>query len=263
MVAERSPDTARVLVTRPAGDASDALCAAVKAAGHDAYRQPLLVLNALPQLPAAQRQKVLDLDLYQHIIFISANAVHFGMTLIEDHWPQLPVDIHWYAIGSATAARLERYGIDAVTADSPMTSESLLAVSQLQDVRDQRVLIIKGEGGRNMLRQELTRRGASVDELPCYTRNLPDLPPGALAAMLIRWDIDVILLSSGEGLANMQVLLSPLETTKLKHLGLIVPSQRVADIARTAGFEHVVTAENASDLAMLRALQEWRRGTGE
>jgi uroporphyrinogen-III synthase len=253
----------RVLVTRPAGNAADALCAAVQAAGYEAYHQPLLELEGLPQLPAAQRGMLLDLDRYQHIIFISANAVQFGMALVEDFWPQLPVGLHWYAIGAATAAVLARCGIIAITPENDMSSEGLLAVPALQKVREQRVLIIKGEGGRDTLTQELTRRGAVVDELACYRRTPSVLPTGALAAKLVQWNIDVIMLSSGEGLANLLLLLSPAETLKLKQTSLIVPSQRVARMAQEAGFERIVIAENASDMAMLHALQQWRDGTGE
>jgi len=250
-----------VLVTRPAGESSDALCAAVRAAGYRAYSQPLLELHALPQLGPVQRRMVQDLDRYQHVIFISGNAVHFGMSLVQDHWPQLPTGLNWYAVGAATAAALERHGITAVTPGHTMTSEGLLAVSRLQRVHRERVLIVKGEGGRDTLKQELTRRGAVVDELCCYRRRLPDIPAGELAARLCRWKIDVILLSSGEGLANLQLLLSPAETSKLKATGLIVPSERVAQMARDAGFGRVVTAENASDEAMLRALAVWHRRT--
>ncbi len=196
------------------------------------------------------------------MIFISANAVRFGMVLVEDYWPQLPAGLSWYAIGAATADMLARHGIAAITPGNVMSSEGLLAVPALQHVNDQRVLIVKGEGGRDTLMTELTRRGAAVDELACYRRSRPELPAGALAAKLSRWGIDVIMLSSGEGLANLQVLLSPAETTKLKHIALIVPSQRVAQLAREAGFEQIVTAENASDMAMLRALRAWRPGTG-
>jgi uroporphyrinogen-III synthase len=262
-VADQAAEKLRVLVTRPAGEVSETLCAAVRAAGYEVFSQPLLELHALPHLEVAQRQLVLDLDRYQHVIFISGNAARFGMALVEDYWPQLPVGLHWYAIGAATAAGLERYGIAPITPGSAMSSEGLLAVAQLQDVRGQRVLIVKGEGGRDTLREQLTRRGAAVDELACYRRHPPSLPEGELAARLVRWRIEVIMLSSGEGLANLQLLLSPAETSKLKAIGLIVPSQRVAQLARNAGFDQIVTAENASDVAMLRALQEWRPGTGE
>ncbi|MEZ5573457.1 MAG: uroporphyrinogen-III synthase [Halioglobus sp.] len=253
----------RVLVTRPAGEAADTLCAAVNAAGYDAFSQPLLELQGLSQLSAQCRQMLLDLDRYEHVIFISSNAVRFGMALVNDFWPQLPVGLHWYAVGGATAEELQRFGITAITPGSIMTSEGLLAVPALQQVQGQRVLIVKGEGGRDALRQELIRRGAAVDELACYRRCIPTLPAGELAAMISRWQIDVILVSSGEGLANFQLLLSPSETSKFKGIGMVVPSKRVAEMARYAGFDHVVTAENASDAAMLHALQQWRSGTGD
>ena len=251
-----------VLVTRPAGQAA-ALCKAVNAAGYTAHSQPLLQLQALPEMPAAQRQLVLDLERYQHIVFISGNAVHFGVACIEDYWPQLPVGLNWYAIGEATANLLKCFGVDPVTPGAAMTSEGLLALPQLRTVADQRVLIVKGEGGRSTLREELVRRGATVDELACYRRSCPDLPCGELAAMLRRWRIGVVLISSGEGLANLQLLLSPSETTKFRDVSLIVPSERVARMARDAGFDQVVAAENASDVAMLRALEEWKPSSVE
>ncbi len=262
MVDESAFVSRRILVTRPAGDASDLLCAALKSDGYEVFSQPLLVLQGLPQLTVAQCQMVLHLDRYQHVIFISSNAVNFGMALIEDHWSKLPIDLNWYAIGAATAAKLGRFGVFAFTPGSVMTSEGLLSLPLLQNVRDQRVLIVKGQGGRDTLAQELTRRGALVDELCCYSRGLPQMPAGELAANLSQWCIDVIMITSGEGLSNLQVLLTPAETTKLRRISLIVPSQRVANMAQSAGFDQVVTAENASDLAMLRALKEWRRGTG-
>jgi len=251
-----------VLVTRPAGQA-DALCAAVEAAGYTAHSQPLLELQALSELPPSQRQLLLDLDRYQHVIFISGNAVHFGMACIEDYWPQVPVGLTWYAIGDATAALLHGFGIEAVTPGSAMTSEGLLAVPQLQTVADQRILIIKGEGGRATLREELLRRGASVDELACYRRACPDLPAGELAARLSEWRIGLVMISSGEGLDNLQTLLRWPETTKFRHICVIVPSERIARLAQEAGFKQVVTAENASDVAMLHALEEWKPGSGE
>ena len=113
------------------------------------------------------------------------------------------------------------------------------------------------------LAEELGRRGARVDELACYRRAAPELAPGELAATLAQWDIDLVMISSGEGLSNMLALLSPAETTKFNHITLLVPSPRVANTARKAGFEQVLTAENASDSAMLRALAAWHTSVGE
>jgi uroporphyrinogen-III synthase len=245
----------RVLVTRPAGQ-GQALCDAVVAAGHRAFSQPLLELQALPELPAAQRALILDLDLYQQVIFISGNAVRFGMALINDYWPQLPSGVNWFAIGGSTAALLADEGVTVLSPTGDMTSESLLALPQLQSVVGDRVLIVKGEGGRDTLRRELTSRQARVDELACYQRRRPALAQGELAGRLTDWQIDTILLSSGEGLANLLGLLSPAESTNLKSIDVLVPSGRVAKQAQEVGFARVITAENASDAAMLRALDQ-------
>ena len=251
---------ARVLVTRPAPQAAK-LCAALESEGFTVHCQPLLELVAPLAMPARQRRQIQDLDQFRHIVFVSGNAVNFGMGWIEDLWPQLPVGVAWYAIGDATARLLRDYGVAAVTSDKAMTSESLLAISQLQEVSGDRVLIVKGEGGRTAIQSALTSRGAQVEVLECYRRQCPDLPAGALSSMLAQWQIDLVLISSGEGLCNFLTLLSPQETTKLLTVTLVVPSKRVAKMARDAGFMRVHTADNASDAAMQSAAENWCRAS--
>lgn len=251
-----------VLVTRPAGQAGD-LCRSLRELGWDVLHQPLLELEVLQELPRQQRQYLLDLDNYQHLIFVSANAVRHGMDSIADYWPQLPAGLNWYTVGTASAALLEEYGVCAQAPETDMSSEGLLALAPLQAVAGQRVLIVRGEGGRTLLRDELERRGAQVDELACYRRKCPQLAPGEMAAKLAEFNVQLILISSGEGLVNLQTLLSPAETTKFTDKSLVVPSQRVAELARNSGFKRVIVAQNASDQAMLRALEQWTSSPGD
>ena len=251
-----------VLITRPAGQA-EALCVAAKAAGYCVYQQPLLQLEPLAELPMQQRQQLLDLDNYQHIIFVSGNAVRFGIGFIEDYWPQFPVQLNWYAVGAATAALLASHGLDVLAPQQDMRSEGLLALPPLQLVSGQRVLIVRGEGGRTRLREELVQRGAQVDDFPCYRRLPPDVSAATFARQLRDWQIGVIMLSSGEGLDNMLALLRSQETTKFSATALIVPSQRIAAQAQEAGFGCVVIADNASDVAMLSALEQWTDSSGD
>jgi len=223
----------------------------------------MLQVLPLAKLAPEQRQQVMDLDQYQHLIFISGNAVQHGMACIESCWPQLPVGLDWYAVGSGTARLLAAYGVNAHTPGAAMTSEGLLALPQLQQVQGERVLVVKGEGGRQTLAGELRGRGARVDELACYRRVAPELAPRELSLKLSQWAIDAVMISSGEGFGNMLALLSPAETTKFRDITFLVPSPRVAETARAAGFEQVIVAENASDSAMLRALAEWQTSAGE
>lgn len=255
-------DRPAVLVTRPAGEAADALCRSLRARGYAVEHQPLLELHPLDTLPPELRQRVIDLDQYRHVIFISANAVRFGMAHLQDYWPQWPVGVHWYAIGAATAALLATYGVEAITPGPEMTSEALLAVPQLAQVTGERVLIVKGEGGRDKLASELAARGARVETLACYRRRWPDLSRRDFLQRLERAGIGVVLVTSGEGLACLVQLLSPAETSKLGDMTIIVPSARVAQQALDAGFARVVTARNASDSAMLSALDQCHQSSG-
>ena len=247
-----------VLVTRPPGQAQ-ALCAALAASGFAAFEQPLLELLKLPELAPDSQLHIENIDKYQHVIFVSGNAVRFGMEKILSLWPQLPEGINVYAIGSSTAGMLREYGIEAICAgstagsgvNSDMTSESLLATEPLQGVNGQHVLIVKGVGGRTTLAEVLCSRGAVVENLACYQRKCPKLRTGELAEKIAAWQIDLIMISSGEGLSNMLTLLSPAETIKLCTVPLIVPSGRVARLAGNAGFTTVHTADNASNAAML------------
>ena len=241
-----------VLVTRPAGQA-EALCADLVSRGFTPYEQPLLDLQRLPELSPRCQQAIENINSYQHLIFISGNAVRFGMEKILARWPQFPKEIKVYAIGSSTAAILREYGIEDVysTKGTAMTSESLLAIASLQGVQGQNVLIVKGQGGRTALADTLSKRGAVVDDLSCYQRKCPPLAAGELARKITSRGIQLILISSGEGLRNMLTLLSPAETIKLCVVPLIVPSDRVAKMAEEAGFSRVHTAQNASDVAML------------
>ncbi len=251
-----------VLITRPAGQ-EQLLSAALEARGFRVFHQPLLELEALPGPDARERGLIQSLDNYQHVIFISSNAVRFGLPWLESFWPQWPLGVHWYAVGDSTARALREWGLDALTPGADMTSEGLLRLPSLQAVHRQRALIVKGRGGRERLREELQRRGASVDQLACYRRWPVRIGEGELLAGLSDNRIEIIVLSSGQGLDNLLALISREETSKLGRTTILVPSPRVAEQARSAGLERVLVAENASDDAVLRALEQWQRVAGD
>ncbi len=243
-----------VLVTRPSGQ-SAILCDAVRAKGFLAFSQPLLELQGLPELRPEALSHLNHLDTYQHLIFISGNAVRFGMEKILARWPVIPSNIQVYAMGNGSKAALSAYGVTAISASPAMTTESLLSLESLLAVQRQKVLIVKGVGGRVTLREELSKRGAKVDDLVCYRRLCPQVAPGDMAEKLLRWQIGLILISSGEGLCNLLTLLSPTETTNVCSVAVVVPSRRIARMAEEAGFTTVYTAKNASNKAMLEMVE--------
>lgn len=246
----------RVLVTRPQGRANG-LAEALSGRGFTPVLQPLIEIVPIEKIEQDQRQTLLELDNYKHIIFVSTNAVRWGMQAIESFWPQLPLGIGWHAIGAATAEALGQHGVDVVSPGGEMSSETLLGLESLQQFTDDKILIVRGLGGRTLIAEELQRRGARISSLEVYRRQLPQ-NTGSLLADDFSRGVDAILISSGEGLMNLVGLLegrvTGVKLSRVLSLPLVVPSARVATLAAESGFSQILKAENATDVAMVKAL---------
>jgi uroporphyrinogen-III synthase len=203
----------------------------------------------------AIKNRVLALDNYQHVIFISANAVECGMTWLTAWWPQWPLGIKWYAIGRATARQLASYEVDAVAGHDAMNSETLLANPQLQSVNGERILIVRGIGGRETLAHTLRERGAQVDYCEVYERHAAHYAEPRLHDFFAHGNCAIIA-NSGE---TMLALLAQADAEQLRERLLqtpvVVPGERVAQLAKEKGFAQVVTARNASADATIEALK--------
>jgi uroporphyrinogen-III synthase len=242
----------RVLITRPAGQA-DGLAEAVVAAGFEAKIVPVMVIEPItdPKTLRPAVNAVLDLDSYQHIIFISTNAVGYGMGLVDQYWPQWPERVCWHAIGKATAQALLHYDIDAQVNGDTYTSEALLASPRLQSLSGQKVLIFRGQGGREHLAEVLRQRGGGVDYAEVYCRRSATENSKQLQQTLAE-GVDIMVAASADSVKN---LLQLAEKQSILAIPLVVPSARVAMIATAAGFHCVLTAANAGSDAVITQLQ--------
>ena len=255
----------RILITRPEGR-NDELRSALVAAGAQVWVQPLLCivpLDSSDERYQQARRRLLDLDLYQHIIFISVNAVACGMALIDELWPQYPVGVRCHAIGVATARALCEWPwpADALTPldelqQRAMDSDSLLASSAFADVDQQRVLIVRGCGGREQLAEKLRERNARVDYAECYQRCGPELNAAVLQAQLDEASINFVCLNSGD---TLQQFTQRIAAPRRDHYHLVLPSARVQQLAEEAGFSNTLLAENAGTAATLAAIKKWQR----
>ena len=232
--------------------------ASLSAGGWTPLHLPLLAIDPLDPLPDAQRQRVLDLDRYAHLIFVSANAARVGLERIQDYWPQFPARQRYWAVGQSTAQVLEAAGLEVERPERDMRSEGLLALPGLQQVHGQRALIVRGEGGRQFIARTLRARGASVDSLCCYRRVPVSHRAHEVVARIAAERADLIMISSGEGLELLSDLLRPRQHTTLAAITLLAPSPRVAERARDLGWQRVELSDNASDTAMLAAARRWQ-----
>jgi uroporphyrinogen-III synthase len=240
-----------VLVTRPA-EQSAGILKAIENSDALPVPFPLLKLDSLPIDPAA-RHKVMNLDSYDLVIFISGPAVQFGMTWVENYWPQLPVAITWFAVGKTTANRLREYDVD-VLSPTKENSEGLLQLTALQQVEGKQVLIVRGAGGREKLADTLRARGAQVHYLETYRRTREPWTSDDLHNTLDRYSVEIIMITSGAALDYLAHLMRA-EATRAQ-IELILPSDRLLVVARKLGFSHCHLAIGADDDSMLAALRK-------
>ena len=241
----------RVLVTRPVAQA-ETLCKRITQDGGVAVQLPTLAIEAIQDELSQQRCQ--SAAGYDWIIFISRNAVEHGHHCLPAH---LPSSVKIAAIGKATTSTLKESGLFVdLEAGGTGTSESLLAEPELAEIKGQRILIMRGEGGRELLAETLRERGAEVDYADLYRRVRPPVISGELSSLLDD-GIDILTITSGETLDNLLTLAAE-EQRDITHLPLVVMSERLLTLARERGFtDTVLIATETSDIGVAEAIKHW------
>ncbi|PCJ28255.1 MAG: uroporphyrinogen-III synthase [SAR86 cluster bacterium] len=255
MIADSLADV-HVLITRPAKQ-QESLRAAIEAAGGKVLSLPLIDIQPLQLKDEIQavRDKVQSLDSYQILIFVSSNAARFGAELIASYWPQFPLELSVVATGPSTASSLhELLDCDVILPSCGMTSEDVLELPLLNDVKDKKIGIVRGNGGRELMAETLLGRGAQVDYLEAYTRVAIDYDTKQFNQQLETHRVNVLTVTSSESLNRLQLMLAD-NKEEMSLLPLLVPSERVAQQARAAGFSEVVNANGADTVSFLAALE--------
>jgi uroporphyrinogen-III synthase len=245
----------RLLLTRPA-DESAALGRFL--AGQGIFSSILPLLDIVP-IPVSDTMLgvIRNLDRFCAVIVVSKPAARIGVSLLERSGSQAK-GLKWFSVGAATAQILEDHGLDVSFPDEGDDSEALLELAALREVLarpDPRILILRGEGGRELLAERLRERGASVEYLELYRRELPQYPSAALPNRIEAERLNALVVSSGQGFEHLHQLAGD-AWPQLARLPLFVPSPRVAELARAAGAITVVDCRGASATALLTALRE-------
>jgi uroporphyrinogen-III synthase len=245
-----------VLVTLPQQQAGP-LCRLLQTRGASTFRFPAIDIKPLTdrRALAARLGALEDFDL---IIFLSSNAVRFGAVVLEQKR-----DLPLAAIGPATARALNQAGYRvAVQATGGFDSESLLRHPKLEHLASNRILLVKGSGGREYLQDELTRRGARVTIADVYRRERANPSSGelsALEALFAERAIQVITATSAETADNLLELATPSLRGDFDSVRWVVPSARVAARLRERGVPGTpLLADSAEDHDLVEAIVRWR-----
>ena len=252
--------TRPVIITRPLAQATP-LAQRIIATGRDAIVFPLLEILPLPD--QTQLRKVLQgLDQYAMVAFVSPNAIDSAFALL-DAWPK---HVSIAVVGEGSKAALARHGLTPANASifSPVDphrtdSQTLLEVLDIESLRDKRVLIVRGETGRELLADALREKGVQVETVAAYRRAAPVLDQGGRAklARLLDGQGDWVITSSEALRILMQMvreIAGDAGLLKMQQQHLIVPHVRITESARELGFGNI-TQTGSGDDQLLAALQ--------
>lgn len=246
----------RIVITRPAHQA-DGLAQDITTAGGDVFLFPTLDIVATELNPETKEQ-IQHISHYDMVIFISPNAVEHGLNLIQAITP-IPEDILLATIGQGSAKTLKnKLGKEPdIVPEQNFNSEGLLATTAMQNVAKKRILIVRGKGGREHLKQVLQQRGAIVEYLNVYQRIKPATPGTEFEQHLQNNEIAAIVITSGESLKNLVEMVSEKAREQLFQVPLLLINQRLAGIANEAGFiSQLFISAEASDEGIIKSLQQ-------
>lgn len=196
---------------------------------------------AVPVLDIVATGRACPTESFDSAVFVSAHAVHHARVIENAAVARMPVAV----IGAATTRALEEHGI-AVCLEADHAEDLVLQLGTEQGEVFRNVLLVKGEGGRDVMARFLSER-TRVFEWSPYRRAF-------LAPEIDADTIDVIVCSSGDGVRG--VAKTWFARTGSAAVPLLVPSQRVADIAKALGFTYIVTTNGANMEAVIAGLEE-------
>ncbi|MDD5181053.1 MAG: uroporphyrinogen-III synthase, partial [Gallionellaceae bacterium] len=248
-----------IVVTRPREQAAQ-LAQCIAQAGGKAILFPLLEISPVAD-PQPLRALIARLHEFDLAIFISPNAVRYGMeairaanvTLTPSPSPGGRGALKIATVGQGSALALRELGVKEVIAPQDrFDSEALLALPELQQVAGWRVVIFRGDGGRELLGDTLKARGAMVEYAACYRRTQPQQDVSTLLAAVPH----AITVTSSEALRHLWDMLDEPNRVLLSSVPLFVPHTRIAGAAHELGWRDVVTTAGGDD-GLLAGLIAW------
>ena len=236
----------QILVTRPEQRAAD-LCRMIEQAGGSALQFAAIEITEPADFQSREYARE-HLSEFALAIFISPTAVEKTLEFLG----ALPAGIRISAIGNRTANALEKTGVNTDITPDGHNTESLLEHPQLQagQIAGKKIVIFRGEGGRELLGDTLQSRGAEIFYANMYQRSPP---PSATQLDQYLEQADIITVSSNQGLQNLYDLAA--DKNMLTSLSLVVPGERGFKLAKALGFSNIFIAKNATDEACMNALE--------
>lgn len=249
-----------VVVTRPLAQ-SQPFAQRIAAIGRTPVIFPLLDIAPVAD-DRLLRAALASLAQYAMVVFVSPNAIDAVFRLIG-HWPHaVTIGI----VGEGSRLALQRYGVDdghwhivAPHGGARMDSESLFNALDINKLRGRRVLIVRGQDGRDFLSDMLRARQVDVDHVTAYLRLPPQMDAARIGQLrTLLEDGSEWIVTSSEALRHLLRLTDEAAgadgVVKLQRQRIIVSHPRIAETAHSLGFCRV-TMTGSGDERLIAALQ--------
>ncbi len=240
-----------VLITRPEPQASQ-LKALLAQHQINAWLLPFFTIEKGSQWhQVAEKMMILHAD--DIVILVSKNAVDFAHKALQNQSKSWRGDVQYLAVGRQTAHYFSQ--ITGLPCYYPFhqqqnreNSEGLLDLPIMSHLKGKKVLLLRGNAGRALLTENITRRGGKLMVLECYQRckiadplkNVKNNTALFGTSQISAEKIQILMATSGEILDNLYELLVNKDFTLWQHKPLIVVSRRLQKMAEAVGFRHVV-----------------------
>lgn len=234
-----------IIVTRPSPYGEE-LVKQLTQAGIEAKHCPLFSIipgGELSQLSA----KINKLQAGDSIIVVSPQVLNIlsAASLVLN----FPANLQYMAIGEATAKLFSKLtSARVIYPQNDENSENLLSLPELSQVNDKQVLILRGNGGRELLGSILQSKGAKVEYCECYQR----IPITYPRTEIDQWENDTsIIITSLESLLNLDLCV----TSKQRSLcTLIISSPRIANKAKQLGWNNCRLSNSANNQILFKTI---------
>ena len=245
----------KILITRPAHQ-TDSLVKQLNKQGAEVICFPVIAIKDCHR-SAHNLARIRRLNDYDLIIFISQNAVEYGLKLLNTRPatdPLPPVA----AIGRSTAKLLEQHHIPVAACPILPSSQQLLDTPTLQALpTNSQVLIFRGCGGKEVLARILKQRGINTDYAEVYERIKPDN-----VSLSLTTDLQLIMVTSRDSLQNLYELTEPESRDRLLQTRLLIGSATMLDEVSALKFKHPpIIARSPLDEDMVEAAIQWQQQT--
>ncbi|MDU8923464.1 uroporphyrinogen-III synthase [Pasteurellaceae bacterium LIM206] len=242
-----------VLVMRP-GDKGNRLTEMLNKSGIAALHLPFFEITAgreLNDLPLKMNQ----LKAGDYVVAVSQNAVDYAAETFQHAGFRWRNDLRYFAVGQQTAAYFAGLSEQAVAYPFRQeTSEGLLNLTPMQQLKNRQVLLLRGNGGRDLLPTQVAARGGAIEVIECYQRRPLQYDNIEQTSIWKRAGIRTLLVTSAEILNTLIDFVPPEEHDWLRGCRLITVSSRIEKLARKFGWTDVTVAAKADNNTLLQTI---------